>query len=168
MTQRQEWQENGSERGRAGAVNPFPRKDSLSGAAAMRGHTRHGWFAVAVMARRYRLVRPEPSPFAVCCLASRDQTRGLGRYFRMTVHRDLIDTFRDQIDRALEAGDTDRAEALAQRLEALQSGETSYLRPQRPGAMGLGTSDEVPRRPPGWTPPKKPNPMTAGASRRRR
>ncbi|MDB5471929.1 MAG: excinuclease subunit [Caulobacter sp.] len=86
----------------------------------------------------------------------------------MAAHRDLLETFQDQLDRALEAGDTDRAEALRERLEALRNGETSYLRSQRPGAMGLGTSDEVPRRPAGWKPPKKPDPMTTGASRRRR
>lgn len=86
----------------------------------------------------------------------------------MAAHRDLLDTFEDQLNRALDAGDTERAEALRERLEALQSGGGSYLRPQQPGAMGLGTSDEVPRRPAGWKPPKKPDPMTSGSSRRRR
>ncbi|MDO9334823.1 MAG: excinuclease ABC subunit B [Caulobacteraceae bacterium] len=85
----------------------------------------------------------------------------------MAPRTDLIATFRDQLDRALETGDTDRAAALRERLEALEGGATSYLRPQRPGAMGLGTSDEVPRRPVGWKPPKKPDPMTTGTSRRR-
>lgn len=86
----------------------------------------------------------------------------------MTVSRELLETFQAQIERALAAGDTGRAQALARRLEALRNGEGSYLRPQQPGAMGLGTNDEVPRRPPGWTPPRRPDPMTAGTSRKRR
>jgi hypothetical protein len=87
----------------------------------------------------------------------------------MAISRDLLDTFQAQIDRALEAGDRARAEALRHRLQTLQEGgETTYLRPQRPGAMGLGTSDEVPRRPAGWKPPKRPDPMTTGSSRRRK
>lgn len=86
----------------------------------------------------------------------------------MAAQRDLLDTLQDQLDRAVQAGDTERADALRQRLEDLRNGATSYLRPQRPGAMGLGTSDEVPRRPAGWKPPKRPDPMTTGASRRRR
>ena len=36
----------------------------------------------------------------------------------------------------------------------------SKLREQRPGAMGLGTSEAVPKKPEGWVPPKKPDLMT--------
>lgn len=86
----------------------------------------------------------------------------------MAARRDLIATFQDQLDRAEEAGDTERAEALRQRLAELEAGAATYLTAQSPGAMGLGTSDEVPRRPPGWKPPKRPDPMTSGNSRRRR
>lgn len=41
------------------------------------------------------------------------------------------------------------------------------LKRQQPGAMGIGS--ERPRRdaPEGWKPPKKPDPMTTGRSRRR-
>ncbi len=88
-------------------------------------------------------------------------------YRLMAPHKDLIATFHEQMGRALEAGDTERAEALRRRLQELEGGAQSYLRPQRPGAMGLGTSDEVPRRPAGWKPPRKPDPMTSGTSRRR-
>lgn len=37
---------------------------------------------------------------------------------------------------------------------------------QAPGAMGLGTSQQRLTPPPGWTPPKKPDPMTTGKRRR--
>lgn len=85
----------------------------------------------------------------------------------MSARPDLIATFQEQLARALAAGDSARADALRVRLAELESGQASYLRPQQPGAMGLGTSDEVPRRPAGWKPPKRPDPMTSGHSRRR-
>jgi hypothetical protein len=85
----------------------------------------------------------------------------------MPASPDLIATFQEQLARALAAGDSERADALRARLAELESGQASYLRPQQPGAMGLGTSDEVPRRPAGWKPPKRPDPMTSGHSRRR-
>jgi hypothetical protein len=34
--------------------------------------------------------------------------------------------------------------------------------------MGLGTSQQRAEPPPGWSPPKKPDPMTRGTSKRRR
>lgn len=37
---------------------------------------------------------------------------------------------------------------------------------QRPGAMGIGSQHPVPDRPPGWKPPKKPDPLTRGTGRR--
>ena len=40
--------------------------------------------------------------------------------------------------------------------------DTSRLTRQRPGAMGLGTSDQKLQPPPGWTPPQRPSPMTSG------
>jgi hypothetical protein len=48
--------------------------------------------------------------------------------------------------------------------------DTSGLRRQQPGRMGLGTSEQAVVPPPGWTPPKRPDPMTTGtvAARRRR
>jgi hypothetical protein len=38
----------------------------------------------------------------------------------------------------------------------------SMLTRQQPGAMGLGTSDQKFIPPPGWKPPPRPDPMTAG------
>jgi UvrB/uvrC motif len=43
--------------------------------------------------------------------------------------------------------------------------QASYFQRQVPGKMGLGTDQPVPARPPGWVPPQKPDPMTAGHSR---
>ena len=46
--------------------------------------------------------------------------------------------------------------------------DTRGLTRQRPGAMGLGTSQARPVRPEGWVPPKKPDPMTRGRGRGQR
>lgn len=43
--------------------------------------------------------------------------------------------------------------------------QASYLRRQEPGRMGLGTDQPSYVPPKGWTPPRKPDPMTAGHSR---
>lgn len=48
------------------------------------------------------------------------------------------------------------------RLEAPPEVEGSRLRRQEPGRMGLGTSDQAMVPPPGWKPPKRPDPMTTG------
>lgn len=133
----------------------------------MRGHTRHGWFAVAVVGKSYHLLDFKRSPFAVWRFVAGSRMPRCRVDSVMAPHKDLIATFQEQLDRALDAGDTERAQALRQRLDELERGGVSYLRPQQPGAMGLGTSDEVPRRPAGWKPPKKPDPMTSGTSRRR-
>jgi len=47
-------------------------------------------------------------------------------------------------------------------------GDADYagLQRQQPGAMGIGTQHPRPARPAGWTPPKKPGPMTANTGRR--
>ena len=37
----------------------------------------------------------------------------------------------------------------------------SRLRRQQPGAMGIGTSDQKMKPPPGWKPPRRPDPMTS-------
>ncbi len=45
--------------------------------------------------------------------------------------------------------------------------KASKLRRQEPGKMGLGTSDQKMKPPPGWTPPKRPDPMTTNTKPRR-
>jgi hypothetical protein len=40
--------------------------------------------------------------------------------------------------------------------------DTSRLKRQQPGAMGLGTSDPAFTPPDGWTPPRRPSPLTTG------
>ena len=50
--------------------------------------------------------------------------------------------------------------------EALAADTAGMIR-QKPGAMGLGTSQQKMTPPPGWTPPPRPDPMTRGRSRRR-
>ena len=37
----------------------------------------------------------------------------------------------------------------------------SHLRRQQPGSMGIGTSDQKMKPPPGWKRPKRPEPMTS-------
>ena len=64
---------------------------------------------------------------------------------------------RDQI--ALIRGGASREEA--------EGVDPSGLVRQQPGRMGLGTSRERVEPPAGWTPPRKPDPMTRGRSRRR-
>lgn len=46
--------------------------------------------------------------------------------------------------------------------------DTSRLRRQQPGAMGLGTSEQAYTPPAGWKAPPKPDPMTRGRPLRRR
>lgn len=66
---------------------------------------------------------------------------------------------------AAEAGDYETAALLRDELRAIEAGVG--LRRQREGAMGLGTDQPTPARPPGWTPPRRPGPMTAGTKPRR-
>lgn len=56
--------------------------------------------------------------------------------------------------------DYEAAAILRDRIKALSS-QTDFQR-QTPGRMGLGTSDQVNRPPPGWKPPPRPDPMTSG------
>ena len=43
--------------------------------------------------------------------------------------------------------------------------QASYLKRQEPGKMGLGTNQSSYVPPPGWAPPRKPDPMTTGHSK---
>lgn len=83
---------------------------------------------------------------------------------------DMIAELRARMAKAIEAQDFETAAALRDAIARLESGD-SKLREQRPGQMGLGSSQEdyvtEGRRPP----PQKPDPMTRGHSkggRRRR
>ncbi len=66
---------------------------------------------------------------------------------------ELAARLRDQLSLLRGAADADAAPDLT---------ATTHLRRQQPGAMGIGTSDQRLKPPPGWKPPKKPDPMTAG------
>lgn len=79
------------------------------------------------------------------------------------------------MEAAAERGDFEEAAALRDRISILRATashlatdkiDTSGLIRQQPGAMGLGTSQQRVSPPEGWVPPKKPDPMTAGKSRR--
>jgi len=78
---------------------------------------------------------------------------------------------------AAEAMDFETARRLRDQINLLRGGaspqeaasaDTTGLTRQTPGAMGIGTSQTKPQRPPGWKPPTKPDPMTSGRSRKRR
>lgn len=88
---------------------------------------------------------------------------------------DLETLYREMVA-AAEALDFDRARALRDRMALLRGGaaadtvegaDTSGLTRQQPGRMGLGTSQQEVTPPDGWKPPRKPDLMTRGRSRRR-
>ncbi|MBB3692072.1 UvrB/UvrC motif-containing protein [Sphingomonas sp. BK580] len=81
------------------------------------------------------------------------------------------------MEAAAAALDFEEARRLRDRITLLRGGasaedaaaaDLSGLERQRPGAMGLGTSQQRVTPPPGWTPPPRPDPMTRGRGTRRR
>jgi hypothetical protein len=58
--------------------------------------------------------------------------------------------------------DFEAAAKLRDEIAALKVTPGTYLKPLMPGAMGLGTSQEKPKRPKGWVAPAKPDMMTSG------
>ena len=87
-----------------------------------------------------------------------------------------IEELQQQMEAAAAALDFEEARRLRDQLNLLRGGaspaaaasaDTSGLIRQRPGAMGLGTSQARPTPPPGWRPPRKPDPMTRATGRRR-
>lgn len=79
------------------------------------------------------------------------------------------------MEEAADRGDFEIAAVLRDRISLLRSApagtevvdfDPTGLVRQTPGAMGLGTNRQRTSAPPGWTPPKKPDPMTKGRSRR--
>jgi hypothetical protein len=90
---------------------------------------------------------------------------------------DDIQTLRERMEAAAEALDFEEAKRLRDRISLIRGGATaaeaeqadlSGLSRQRPGAMGLGTSQQSMAPPPGWKPPPKPDPLTRGRGSRRR
>ena len=86
----------------------------------------------------------------------------------MATHRDTLER---QMRAAADAGKFELAARLRDELQALAAAdaarEAGELYRQQPGAMGLGSSRQAVTPPPGWTAPKKPNPMTTGKPRKR-
>lgn len=90
---------------------------------------------------------------------------------------DTIDDLRRRMEAAAAAMDFEEASRLRDRISLLRGAEPgaeaeteidpSGLDRQQPGRMGLGTSQQRMTPPAGWKPPKKPDPMTSGRSRRR-
>lgn len=86
-----------------------------------------------------------------------------------------LDELKEQLEEAVAAQDFETAAKLRVEIEGIQHSalvrdvdapaQASYFQRQVPGKMGLGTDQPVPRRPEGWVPPKKPDPMTANHSR---
>lgn len=83
----------------------------------------------------------------------------------------VLEELRRRMDAAAAALDFEEASRLRDKIsllrgrpdiEADQEIDTSRLRRQVPGRMGLGTSDQAMTPPPGWEPPKRPDPMTTG------
>lgn len=88
---------------------------------------------------------------------------------------DVLTRLAAEMAAAADVQDFERAAALRNEIAVRRqaAGSTSAdadfagLKRQQPGAMGIGS--ERPKRdaPEGWKPPKKPDPMTTGRSRRR-
>ena len=86
---------------------------------------------------------------------------------------DDIEALRLRMEAAAAAMDFEEARRLRDQLSLARAGaeeateiDTAGLVRQQPGRMGLGTSQQRMTPPPGWTAPKKPDPMTRGRSRR--
>ena len=86
-----------------------------------------------------------------------------------------IEELRRRMDAAAAAMDFEEASRLRDRISLLRGAEpgaaaeidTAGLERQQPGRMGLGTSQQKVTPPPGWKPPKMPDPMTSQRSRSR-
>jgi hypothetical protein len=89
---------------------------------------------------------------------------------------DPIEPLERRMEAAASALDFEEARRLRDVIALVRAGATlaeaeaggTGLTRQRPGAMGLGTSQQKTAPPPDWTPPPPPDPMTTGHSRRRR
>ena len=81
------------------------------------------------------------------------------------------ETLERQMKEAAAAGKFELAAKLRDDLKALNDADAATadgeLHRQQPGAMGLGTSRQKVEPPPGWVPPRRPDPMTANRSKPR-
>ena len=89
---------------------------------------------------------------------------------------DDLDQLQTRMEAAAAALDFEEARRLRDRIALVRGGashdaaamaDTIGLDRQRPGAMGLGTSQHRVTPPAGWKPPPKPDPMTRNRSKRR-
>ena len=89
---------------------------------------------------------------------------------------DSMDQLWREMQAAADEGNFERAALLRDRINLLRGGarpedaanaDTSGIARQQPGKMGLGSSRQSTSKPAGWKPPKKPDPMTSGRSKRR-
>jgi hypothetical protein len=82
------------------------------------------------------------------------------------------DTLERQMQAAAAAGKFELAARYRDELRAILDADAARaagdLYRQQPGAMGLGSSAQAVEPPPGWVPPKRPDPMTANRSKPRR
>ena len=90
---------------------------------------------------------------------------------------DPSETLRQRMEAAAAALDFEEARRLRDQITLIRGGATaadaeaadlSGVTRQRPGAMGLGTSQQRVEPPAGWKPPPKPDPMTRGRGNGRR
>jgi UvrB/uvrC motif len=98
----------------------------------------------------------------------------LTRYGEMS---ETIETLRQRMESAALALNFEEAKHCRDQIAIMRGGATSDeadhadftgLDRQKPGAMGLGTSQQRLTPPAGWKRPTKPDPMTAGRSSRSR
>ena len=89
---------------------------------------------------------------------------------------DTIEDLRKRMEAAAQAMNFEEAQRLRDRINLIRGGassedaeraDTTGLTRQEPGKMGLGASQQRVTPPPGWKPPRKPDPMTRGRNRRR-
>lgn len=88
---------------------------------------------------------------------------------------DTIEQLHRRMEAAAAALDFDEAKRCRDMIAAIRGGATlaeaeqadfSGLDRQQPGRMGLGTNQQRNAPPAGWRAPRKPDPMTAGRSKR--
>lgn len=89
---------------------------------------------------------------------------------------DDIGALREKMEAAAVALDFETASRLRDQIALMRGGASAEearaasdagLTRQQPGAMGLGTSQQRPAPPPGWTPPPRPDLHTTNGGRRR-